>query len=193
MTVGRLVAERRSLRPRARYAREPLPEHVPRARRVRHPRQPQRSVRSDGAGVHAARRRDQLAGTEHLHDDWTLVREYPLSRERPRGLAGLAAAAAASYVVAARARPRRSATSAALDPPRATAVARAGSTRWRSDGLRVLGVARGELPRDAEPARRAARLRASRSIGLVGLADPVRPTVRAGDRRSATRPASASS
>jgi Ca2+-transporting ATPase len=119
---------------------------------------------------------DQLAGTEHLHPEWTLVREYPLSRARlavlqvwrpPHG----------ELVVACKGAPEAVGALCRLGADASERVA----TQARvlaSDGLRVLGVARGELPRDAIPPDDPAEL-ALAWIGVVGLVDPVRPTVRA--------------
>ena len=57
----------------------PLPETFHAAGRVRDPGQPAaiRSIRWSGRSHDLGD--GDLAGTEHLHADWTLVREYPLS------------------------------------------------------------------------------------------------------------------
>ena len=81
-----------------------------------------------------------------------------------------------------KARPRRSPSSAGLPAGRAGASYAGRSTRWRRTGMRVLGVAR------AAVAARIARRRNRRAtlpfafLGLVGLADPLRPTVPAAVR-----------
>jgi Ca2+-transporting ATPase len=119
---------------------------------------------------------DQLAGTQHLHPDWTLVREYPLSRERlavlqvwrpPQG----------ELVVACKGAPEAVGALCRLEASANERVATQAHA-MAGDGLRVLGVASGELPRDAVPPDDPAEL-ALAWIGLVGLIDPVRPAVRA--------------
>ena len=108
------------------------------------------------------------------HDGWTLVREYPLS---PRLLAVTRVWAPAeneSYIVATKGAPE-----AVADLCHLEGAARAG---WMEqvagmveDGLRVLGVARArhvapDLPPQPEDF-------AFELVGLIGLADPIRPEV----------------
>jgi Ca2+-transporting ATPase len=120
--------------------------------------------------------REHLMNTEHLHDDWTLVEEYALSREllalshvwmSPDGNGG-------SYVVAAKGAPEAIADLCHLDEER-TGELLAEVSKMAADGLRVLGVAKaeykvGDLPEGQHDF-------AFKFIGLVGLADPIRPTV----------------
>ncbi len=118
-----------------------------------------------------------LVDTEPLHDDWTLVQEYALSREllalshvwmMPNGNGG-------RYVVAAKGAPEAIADLCHLTAEAAEALL-ARVSQMAADGLRVLGVAKAEF--------RAAELPDEQHdfpfelVGLVGLADPVRPTVR---------------
>ncbi len=117
-----------------------------------------------------------LAGTEHLPVEWTLLREYPLS---PKLLAishvWKPSRPEAACVIAAKGSPEAIADLCHLDEGRKSAVFEQVG-RMASKGLRVLGVAR-------------ARFQETSSLpdeqhdfpfefaGLVGLADPVRPTV----------------
>jgi Ca2+-transporting ATPase len=114
---------------------------------------------------------EKLAGTEHLHPGWTLLREYPLTRER---LAVLQIwQSEAGRVVACKGAPEAVARLCRVDETTLRHITE-GAQRMARDGLRVLAVARGttdELPDDP------AALTLS-FTGLVGLADPVRPTVR---------------
>jgi Ca2+-transporting ATPase len=119
---------------------------------------------------------ERLAGTEHLHPDWILLREYPLTRDRLavlqvwRPLEGdLVIACKGAPEVVERLCRVDAARSAQLEE-RATAMA--------ADGLRVLGVAGGRLPRNETPPNEPDEIPLS-WIGLVGLIDPVRPTVAA--------------
>jgi Ca2+-transporting ATPase len=114
---------------------------------------------------------DKLAGTEHLHPDWTLVREYPLTRER---LAVIQIwQSGRERVVACKGAPEAVARLCRVDEREhrhLTGVAQ----RMASEGLRVLAIARGTtetIPQDPAELRLA-------FTGMVGLADPVRPTVR---------------
>ncbi len=115
-----------------------------------------------------------LANTEHLHGDWTLVREYPLSPALLAMSHVWRSPAGDRYVIAAKGAPEAIADLCHLD-----------EKRWRQmtdhvdvmarDGLRVLGVARAyfratDLPGEQHDFE-------FEYLGLVGLADPVRPTV----------------
>lgn len=115
-----------------------------------------------------------LSNTEHLHEDWKLLREYPLS---PRLLAVSRvweSPDANAYVVAAKGAPTAIAalcrlSSAELDQLKNNAEGMA------EEGLRILAVARAEfrgavLPDDPHEFQ-------FRFLGLVGLADPIRPEV----------------
>lgn len=115
-----------------------------------------------------------LRDTEHLHPDWSLVHEYPLSPKllavsrvwrRPDQPASILAAKGAPEAIADLCR--------ASQEQRHTILSAA--SEMASRGYRVLGVAKGEfhveqLPDDPH------QLSWS-FIGLVGLADPIRPEV----------------
>lgn len=116
-----------------------------------------------------------LARTEHLHADWSLIREYPLSE----GLLSLShvwrSPAGGDYVIAAKGAPEAIVDLCHLDAAGRVAV-EADVARLAADGLRVLGVAmasfRAQAPLPAEQHDFAFEL-----LGLVGLHDPVRPDV----------------
>jgi len=117
-----------------------------------------------------------LAGTEHLPENWTLLREYPLS---PKLLAishvWKPSQPEAAYVIAAKGSPEAIADLCHLDERDTTAVFEQVS-RMASEGLRVLGVACTQfLP--ASPLPLEQHDFPFEFTGLVGLADPVRPTV----------------
>jgi P-type Ca2+ transporter type 2C len=121
----------------------------------------------------------QLAGTEHLHGDWRLVEDYPLTRELLAMSRVWQSPDQQRLLVAAKGAPEAIVDLCHLDPERREAIAREVAA-LASEGLRVLAVARavsgpGELPRgqhdfDFELA------------GLVALEDPVRPDVPAAIR-----------
>ena len=122
-----------------------------------------------------------LSDTEHLHDDWVLEREYPLSR------ALLAVShvwrsrrSGADLVIAAKGAPEAIADLCHLAPEPASAVVRR-TEELAAEGMRVLGVARARF-------RESSELPAGQHdfdfgfVGLLGLEDPVRPSVPAAVR-----------
>ena len=116
----------------------------------------------------------KLFATEHLHDDWTLMREYALSQEllalshvwkSPEGREFLIAAKGAPEAVADLCHMGEQRRRELMD--RVSAMA--------GDGLRVIGVAKAlftasDLPADQHEFT-------FQFLGLVGLADPVRANV----------------
>jgi Ca2+-transporting ATPase len=116
----------------------------------------------------------QLAGTEHLHPDWELVREYPLTRERLAVVQVWRAPDRPRLAVAAKGAPE---AIARLCGPSAVGQTRIedGVRVLAADGLRVLAIARSEIgdgPLPEDPSALALRF-----VGLVGLEDPVRESV----------------
>jgi P-type Ca2+ transporter type 2C len=116
-----------------------------------------------------------LTQTEHLHADWALVKEYPLS-ERLLALSHVwRSPDGGDYVIAAKGAPEAVADLCHVDAARlATIIERVSS--MADEGLRVLGVAHAqfhaveglpEVQHDFE----------FEFIGLVGLVDPVREDV----------------
>jgi len=115
-----------------------------------------------------------LVRTEHLHDDWTLVREYPLSNsllalshvwKSPKG---------DEYVIAAKGSPEAIADLCHCDAARKREISDTIEI-MANEGLRILGVAKAyftvtDLPGEQHDF-------AFEFLGLVGLADPVRPGV----------------
>lgn len=126
-----------------------------------------------------------LAGTEHLPGNWTLLREYPLS---PRLLAishvWKPSQPGADYVIAAKGSPEAIVDLCHLNES-ARAAVMAQVSRMAGEGLRVLGVARARFqPAEDLPAEQ--HDFAFEFVGLVGLADPVRPTVPAAIQECST-------
>lgn len=114
-----------------------------------------------------------LGGTEHLHPDWELEREYPLSPELLAMSHVWRAPDGSRRAIAAKGAPEAIADLCHLDDS-ATEALRARVSHMASRGLRVLAVARadfeGELPREQHDIDFELK-------GLVGLLDPVRPGV----------------
>ncbi len=115
-----------------------------------------------------------LAGTEHLHPNWTLVRQYPLSDQLLALSHVWRSPDGQEYVIAAKGAPEAIADLCHLAPT-AQAKLQARVETMASEGLRVLGVARAQFQPEALPT--AQHDFAFELAGLAGLADPVRPTV----------------
>jgi len=115
-----------------------------------------------------------LAGTEHLHGDWTLVDDYPLSREMLAMSRVWQSPDQQARMIAAKGAPEAIVDLCHLDAARQTAIATQVAA-LAGEGLRVLGVARatfaaGELPIQQHDFD-------FEFLGLVALEDPVRPEV----------------
>lgn len=158
----------------ARLRSEPLPESMHEAVEYsvlasrRDPFDPMERAFKDLAEEH-------LAGTEHLHEDWALVRDYPLTRERLAVVhVWRAADRPPRLVVAAKGAPEAIASLCGMSADHRTRMEE-GVRGLASSGLRVLAVARGEADAHALPADPSALT--LRFVGLVGLADPVRASV----------------
>ena len=124
-----------------------------------------------------------LSGTEHLHDDWDTLREYPLSGALRAMSCVWEPTKGGEKEIAAKGAPEAIADLCHFSPD-AIADLETQVNVMASVGLRVLGIAKGSLssnnhhtpPTDGS-------LPADQHdfdfelIGLVGLSDPVRPTV----------------
>lgn len=112
-----------------------------------------------------------LHDTEHLHRDWTLAQEYPLTPELRAMSQVWKAREREDYIVAAKGSPEAIIDLCHLDPAVQQSIA-AAADRMAQDGLRVLGVARAEFAGpDLPPNEHDFPFR---FVGLVGLADPLR-------------------
>lgn len=116
-----------------------------------------------------------LTQTEHLHRDWVLVREYPLSPTLLAISHVWRSPDTDEYVIAAKGAPEAIIDLCHLDPSRSEELSRQVS-EMASNGLRVIGVAKAHF-------RATDRLPTGQHdllftfVGLIGLADPVRPGV----------------
>jgi Ca2+-transporting ATPase len=113
-----------------------------------------------------------LADTEHVHRDWVLGGEYPLSREMlAMSRAWSSAAGGDERVIAAKGAPEAISDLCHLSADQRTAVAAAVDS-FASRGLRVLGVARAPYGSAALPSSQ--HEFDFKFIGLVALEDPIR-------------------
>ena len=110
---------------------------------------------------------------EHLHPDWSLAREYALSPELPAMSRAWNTRGDAAYCVAAKGAPEAIALLCRLSPAAAAELKHA-VTRMAEQGLRVLGIARARIEGTLPEEQTAIPFQFA---GLVGLADPVRPSV----------------
>jgi Ca2+-transporting ATPase len=115
-----------------------------------------------------------LAQTEHLHRDWTLVHEYPLSRQLLTLSRVWKSPGGSEHVIAAKGAPEAIADLCHFDAAQTRDLAGHVSA-MAEGGLRVLGVARACLKDTGLPGLQ--HDYTFEFLGLVGLADPVRPTV----------------
>lgn len=115
-----------------------------------------------------------LAGTEHLHRDWTLVDDYPLSRRMLAMSRVWQSPDTADRMIAAKGAPEAIVDLCHLDAAHGERIGDE-VARMAAEGLRVIAVARAvfaapDLPQDQHDFD-------FRFLGLVGLEDPVRADV----------------
>ena len=115
-----------------------------------------------------------LSHTEHLHADWTLVREYPLSQELLALSRVWKSPDSKEYVIAAKGAPEAIADLCHFDKAQMQALSEHVSA-MANNGLRVIGVAKARFgQRELSPGQHDFTFE---FLGLIGLADPVRPNV----------------
>ncbi len=118
----------------------------------------------------------QLVATEHLHDDWQLLHEHPLTRRRLAVVQVWRSTNCNDLVAAAKGAPEAIATLCGLNGP-ARARLDEDSAALARDGLRVLAVARAQVEEERVCEDPSAFRFAF--VGLVGLEDPLRTGVAA--------------
>ena len=117
-----------------------------------------------------------LAGTEHIHEGWELVEEYPLSRELLAMSRVWRSPDRAQYVIAAKGAPEAIIDLCHLDAAQSDHIT-AQVEQLAQAGLRVLAVAKAAFRQVSLPSIQHDFV--FDFLGLIGLADPLRPTVRA--------------
>jgi P-type Ca2+ transporter type 2C len=115
-----------------------------------------------------------LGGTEHLHEQWELAREYPLTRSILAISHAWRAREAGTHVVATKGAPEAIADLCHLDEASARAMIKE-TGALADEGFRVLGVARASFPSTALPD--GPHDFEFHLVGLVALADPLREGV----------------
>jgi Ca2+-transporting ATPase len=115
-----------------------------------------------------------LGNTEHIHKTWELVREYPLSEKLLAMSHVWRAQGGNDYIIAAKGAPEAIADLCHF-PPRRQQELRCEINEMADRGLRVIGVAQAAFQDNSLPEGQ--HDFDFNFIGLVGLADPVRPEV----------------
>lgn len=115
-----------------------------------------------------------LRGTEHLHDDWEILQEYPLSPELLSISHVFRSPSGEGYLIAAKGSPEAIFDLCHL-PEDVTRARVEEVERMASRGLRVLAVAEATL--ESAPLPEGQHDFEFRFLGLVGLQDPVRAEV----------------
>jgi len=116
----------------------------------------------------------KLSQTEHLHGTWTLLREYPLRQDLLAVSHVWKSPQGDDYVIATKGAPEAIADLCHLNESEKTALERETDV-MAEQGLRVLGIAQASFRRTQLPEEQ--HDFQFRFLGLVGLLDPVRPTV----------------
>ena len=116
----------------------------------------------------------EFAKTEHVHDDWQLVQEYPLSQRLLAMSNVWVSPSGEEYIIAAKGAPEAIADLCHFDDKKSKTLSIHVQAMAR-EGLRVLGVAKASFKKAELP--NAQHDFVFTFLGLVGFADPVRPNV----------------
>jgi len=114
-----------------------------------------------------------LKNTEHIHGDWSMIREYPLSKELLAMSRAFVEKSTGEYVIAAKGAPESIFDLCHLAD---TVQYEKAIHKMASKGLRVLGVAKAKVGKEILP-----EIQHDFNfefIGLIGLSDPIRPEVK---------------
>ena len=117
---------------------------------------------------------EALQGTEHLHVNWNVVREYPLAKSLLAISEVWVSPDSAELVIAAKGAPEAVADLCHL-PEQEAAHLNEGVAGMAAEGLRVLGMAKARFSSTTLPDRQ--HDFDFEFLGLIALADPLRPTV----------------
>jgi Ca2+-transporting ATPase len=115
-----------------------------------------------------------LSDTEHLHDNWTLVQEYPLSQKLLAMSRIWKSPDSKNYIIAAKGSPEAIADICHLDEKQIQSLSNHINS-MAEEGLRIIGVAKADFKQTDLPGEQ--HDFKFKFLGLIGLADPVRPGV----------------
>jgi len=118
----------------------------------------------------------EFAKTEHVHSDWQLIHEYPLSQKLLAMSNVWGSPNGTDYLIATKGAPEAIIDLCHLKASEAQKISD-NAQKMANDGLRVLGVAKvsfkvtgGDLPKDQHDFT-------FKFLGLIGFIDPIRPNV----------------
>jgi Ca2+-transporting ATPase len=115
-----------------------------------------------------------LTGTEHIHNNWRLIREYPLSKKLLALSHVWESPDKQRYIIAAKGAPEAIFDLCHLTEGEKSVLAEE-IRQMAGQGLRVLGVAKASFQKVALPSEQHDFV--FDLVGLLGFVDPVRPTV----------------
>jgi Ca2+-transporting ATPase len=118
--------------------------------------------------------KDYLSKTEHLHADWELVGDYNLTKQLLALSHVWKSPTGGDYVIASKGAPEAVADLCHFDIVRINEI-KERVAALAGEGLRVLGVAKAQFKQTALPDTQ--HEFTFEFVGLVGLADPIRPSV----------------
>ena len=115
-----------------------------------------------------------LSNTEHIHHDWILMKEYPLSEDLLAMSHVWKSPDGKDYIISAKGAPEAIIDLCHLEETRKNQIL-LDVDKLAKEGLRVLGVARSEFKEGKLPTKQ--HDFKFDFLGLVGLMDPIRPSV----------------
>jgi len=116
-----------------------------------------------------------LKGTEHIHKNWELIKEYPLSKELLAMSRVFSSKETKEKIIATKGAPEAIFDLCHLNAKEKTRLSEA-VEELASDGLRVLGVAKAKI--NAKGLPEIQHDFSFEFIGLIGLSDPIRKNVK---------------
>jgi Ca2+-transporting ATPase len=116
-----------------------------------------------------------LKGTEHIHKNWEMIKEYPLSKELLAMSRVFSSKETREKIIATKGAPEAIFELCHLDEKEIKRLSRA-VEELASDGLRVLGVAKAKIKAKGLPEIQ--HDFTFEFIGLIGLSDPIRINVK---------------
>lgn len=116
----------------------------------------------------------ELSQTEHLHDNWVMVQEYPLSKDLLAMSRVWRSQDSTNYIIAAKGSPEAIADICHLSDGEKRDLSGTINS-MAAEGLRVIGAAKASFTQPELPGQQ--HDFTFEFLGLIGLADPVRPEV----------------
>jgi len=115
-----------------------------------------------------------LSNTEHIHKDWTLVQEYPLSKELLAMSQVMSSPDGMEYIIAAKGSPEAIADLCHFNKSEMQKLEKQ-INLMAADGLRIIGAAKAYFKKTDLPDQQ--HDFKFKFLGLIGFVDPVRPDV----------------